>query len=79
MLIIQTLTIAKIRIILFECLNLNLKFKKIKENNKINVKIAGYMLNAAIKSPLIIKAKERCIPQPGQSIPKSCLLRQGNM
>ena len=71
--------IANLLIIFFEYLNLNFKFIKIKPNNKMSVKIAGYILKAAIKSPLIIKAKDRCNPQPGQSMPKSCLLKQGNM
>ena len=71
--------IANLLIIFFECLKLNFKFNKINTNNKISVKIAGYILNAAIKSPLTINTKERCIPHPGQSIPRSCLLKQGNM
>ena len=71
--------IANLLIIFFEYLKLNFKFNKININNNINVKIAGYILKAAINSPLARNAKERCMPQPGQSSPKICLLKQGNM
>lgn len=34
---------------------------------------AGYNLKLDMKSPFNISMKERCIPQPGQSIPDTCL------
>ncbi len=39
--------------------------------------MAGYILNASTKSPFNKKAIDRCMPQPGHSIPNIFLLRQG--
>lgn len=41
--------------------------------------MAGYILKAITKSPLKSKIVARCIPQPKQSKPKSCLFRQGSI
>ncbi len=66
-------------LILLECL----KWKKllaIKKKRSINIGyIAGYILNAATNSPCNNRFAERCIPQPGHSIPNNFLLRHGSM
>jgi hypothetical protein len=49
--IVITEIIASVLMILLECLNLKKKFIPINKNKGINVKIAGYILNAAINSP----------------------------
>jgi len=41
--------------------------------------MAGNMKKASVNSPFKTNAKARCVPQPGQSIPKSFLFMQGIM
>lgn len=41
--------------------------------------MAGNIWKAGTSSPLSNIAKDRCIPQPGQSKPKYFLTRQGSM
>ncbi len=54
-------------------LKLRNKWVAVKQSvNKTGNK-AGYNLKLAIKFPFNNSMKERCIPQPGQSMPDICL------
>ena len=46
-------------------------------SNKTGIS-GGYIKKLFSKSPFIISSRERCPPQRGQSIPKSCLYAQGS-
>ena len=70
---------ANIFIILLECFMLKNIFTPIKEKRKSKGYIAGYILNAAINSPLNKKTTDRCKPQPKHSKSNSCLLKHGNI
>jgi len=48
-------------------------------NNGIIAKMAGYICQAAAKSPWNKKTTERCKPQPRQSKPKICFEKHGSM
>ena len=70
--------IIKLTLILYAYLNLKKKLIAIIRKRSIKVKIAGYKKKAFFKLPLVTCIKARCIPQPGQSMPNSCLFKQGN-
>ena len=60
-----------------ENLNLRCSARKI---NKTNTNIrGGYWWKLSSKSPLISATKDLCMPQPGHSIPKYFLYKQGNI
>lgn len=54
-------------------LKLNIKCAHVKPRVNNTGSKAGYILKLAIKSPLSNSIKDRCMPQPGQSIPNNCL------
>ena len=51
-------------------LNLKIIWHAVKNNVNITGSKAGYNSKLPIKSPFNKAMKERCIPQPGQSIPE---------
>ena len=54
-------------------LKLRNKWEAVKHNVKITGIKAGYNFRLAIKFPFNNSIKERCMPQPGQSMPDICL------
>ena len=68
----------KVMIVLARLMLIN-RFKARKPKSA-NIGISpGYIRKEASNSPLSSKITERCRPHPGQSIPNTCLLMQGNM
>ena len=57
-------------------LNLKIKWATVKSKVKIVGKSAGYNWKLSTKFPLNNSIKDRCIPQPGQSIPDIALYGQ---
>ena len=74
-----TLATNSIEIILLKYLvSINWLAIKIPNKGKI-VKMAGYISQAAEKSPWNSELTARCNPQPGQSIPKTFFVKQGSI
>jgi hypothetical protein len=66
-------------VIVLECLKGNSLLIP-KKAKSINIGyMAGYIRKADMNSPFIKNKAERCKPQPGQSMPNNCFVKQGSI
>lgn len=73
-----TVITIKTLVMTLEYFNLSV-FPNNKKENKIIIGYrAGYILKASTNSPLNSNKADRCNPQPGQSTPNICFVKQGS-